>query len=888
MKSNVFQFRSTRTSFILIMTPVLGCLTLLLIFFGNYQDHKTSHRHLQSTADLLTKSYRDLLARPLWNVDTTRVQQLLDTITNDPDVAGTIVFDDTFSRFGSNGVLTSLAFEEVLTLTELVEKQKHTLKDILRIHGKGKNSTSPYYERIVRSTDIFFTTDAGPEKIGSMFIVLTAKNHIAQFNSKLKHDFFIIFIITTAFIITLLFVYSRTTSLPLKRLHDVIRAIQKGDEHNVVSWESNDEIGQAIKAFNELQTQQSDFRKEIIKSKEEWENTFDSITDIVTLQNTDMQFVKVNQAGCASLSLSYNEIIGKHCYELFHGSDKPCTECPLLITKETFQPYSTEIYHEKLDKTFLVSAAPILNQDGQLTHITHVAKDISSYKELEKERLRLATAIDQASETIMITDAEGYIQYVNPAFEKITGYSAREAIGQHAHFLNNGTQTASFHEKLWNTIRQGNTWGGHFTNKHKDGSLFEEEATISPVKNSAGEITNFIAVKRDVSKEVSLAKQLRQATKMEAIGTLAGGIAHDFNNILAAILGYSEMARAQLPGDDPIGKDLDQVIKAGRRATDLVKQILTFSRQGEEDLKPLKVQIILKEVLKLLRSSLPATIQLKESIDTKCGSILADSTQIHQVLMNLCTNAKHAIGSELGTLSLSLSEVEISAPNTIAGCPQIVHGLYLDLEISDTGCGMDSLTQSKIFDPFFTTKEKGQGTGLGLSVVHGIIKQHKGEMTVSSELGQGTIFHIYLPVIDHKEVQAEQAFTEAIPEGNERILLVDDEPVIAHMLERTLNCLGYTVTVFSNPTEAVNNYTLHPDDYDLVITDMTMPEMTGTTLSQKLLALQPDLPIILCTGFSEALDEAKAKSLGIREYVMKPVDKRTLAKAIRRALTLTS
>lgn len=881
---NILQFRRTRTSFILIITPVLACLGLLLVFWGNYQDHEESHQHLHATAELLTKSYRDLLARPLWNVDAVRVQQVLDTITNDPDVAGTIVFDDTLSSFGSNGVLTGLTYDEVLEITELVKNEKHTLIDLFSIHGWCDSEDLPFNGSIVRHTEITFATDVVSEKVGTMFIVLTAKDRISQFNSKLKHDAFNILVITAGFILTLLLVYSRTTSLPLKRLHDVILAIQKGEEQVVVSWESNDEIGRAIKAFNELQVQQLDFKKEIIKSKEEWEKTFDAITDIVTLQNTDLQFVKINLAGCTSLSLTYDNILGKHCHELFHGSSEPCTGCPVLVTKETFQPHSEEIYHAKLGKTFLVSAAPVINQEGKLTHIAHVAKDITNYKAIEEDRIRLAAAIDQASETIMITDPEGYIQYVNPAFEKTTGYTCKEAIGQHAHFLNSGKEKPSFYEKLWNTLRQGNTWSGHFTNKHKDGSLFEEEATVSPVKNSDGEITNFVAVKRDVSREVSLEKQLRQAMKMEAIGTLSGGIAHDFNNILAAIIGYSEMAKAQLPAGDPIAKDLDQVLRAGRRATDLVKQILTFSRQGEEDLKPFKVQIIIKEVLKMLRSTLPTTIQIKENIAVNSSPILADSTQIHQVLMNLCTNAKHALGNKGGSLSISLSEVYVTESEPIVDCPQLEHGTYLDIEISDTGCGMDRRTQEKIFDPFFTTKETGQGTGLGLSVVHGIIKQHKGEITVVSESNRGTTFHIYLPVINEKEVSAEQVVNEIIVGGSEGILLVDDEPVVAHMLERVLNHLGYTVTVFSSSTEALDSYKKNPDAFDLVITDMTMPEMTGTELSQKLLALRADLPVILCTGFSEALDEAKVKSFGIREYVMKPVDKYTLAKTIRRAL----
>ncbi len=391
--------------------------------------------------------------------------------------------------------------------------------------------------------------------------------------------------------------------------------------------------------------------------------------------------------------------------------------------------------------------------------------------------------------------------------------------------------------------------------------------------------------KRTEFENRKLEKQLRQAQKMEAVGTLAGGIAHDFNNILTAILGYSEMARLQLPPDHRIGKNLDQVILGVNRATDLVQQILTFSRQEEEKLQPLHVQYIIKEALKLLRASLPTTIQLKTQIMTNCHPILANPIQIHQVLMNLCSNAKDAIGEASGTLSVSLTEIEVTEDGAIKGCPQIISGAYLDLEIRDTGCGMDDLTLSKLFDPFFTTKEKGKGTGLGLAVVHGIIKQHNGEITVSSKPAQGTIFNIYLPVIDEEYEVVEQDKIEDIPQGNgERILFVDDEPVIANMMQESLESLGYFVTVFTRSVEALEAYQKNPGDFDLVITDMTMPEMTGVDLTKKLLALQPGLPIILCTGFSEAVNETKAKALGVREYIKKPVEQLVLAKTVKKAL----
>jgi PAS domain S-box-containing protein len=552
---------------------------------------------------------------------------------------------------------------------------------------------------------------------------------------------------------------------------------------------------------------------------------------------------------------------------------------------------SLAIASDKFGQGKLSYELPITGHDeiGRLTvtfnqMVANIGKAKAEQKEAEEDRMRLAAAIDQASEAVVITDVEGNIQYVNPAFVKLTGYSREEAIGQNPRILKSGTQDQAFYEKMWKTILQGGVWRDHLVSRKKDGSLFSEEVTISPVKNNEGQISNFVAVKRDVSKEVSLERQLRQAMKMEAIGTLTGGIAHDFNNILTAILGYTEIAKVQLPADAQVRKDLDQVMMAGKRATDLVKQLLTFSRQGEEDYQVLKIQLIIKEVLKLLRSSLPTTIQLKEDIVETTGPVLADPTQIHQVLMNLCTNAKHAIGAEMGTLSVSLSEIQVTDSSLIVDCPQIAHGHYLDLAISDTGSGMDELTRSKIFDPFFTTKEKGKGTGLGLAVVHGIIKQHKGEITVSSRLGQGTTFHIYLPISREEESAEQLLSTEIMPQGSERILLVDDETMIVQVLQRILNDLGYTVSVFTSSVEALEAYTKKPDDYDLLITDMTMPEMTGTDLAGKVLAIRPDLPVILCTGYNETMDAEKAALLGINEYIMKPVDNLTLANTIRKAL----
>ena len=587
--------------------------------------------------------------------------------------------------------------------------------------------------------------------------------------------------------------------------------------------------------------------------------------------------------------LGYSITTENEWYEAIHPEDREnSTREYKKLLDGTIDHFSVQFRIKHNDGSWCIwseNGNYITDETGQPSLWIGACSDITVQIAAEKERARLVTAIDQSSETVVITDLNGTIQYVNPAFEKLTGYDKDEVIGQNPRVLSSGKHDVAFYEKMWDTLLQGNTWKGHLINKKKDGSLFEEEATVSPVKNEAGNVTNFVAVKRDVTHEISLEKQLRQAMKMEAIGTLAGGIAHDFNNILSAILGYTEIAKAQLPADNKIRNDLDQVIIAGQRATDLVKQILTFSRQSEELFKPLDVQVILTEVLKLLRSSLPSTISLKENISKDCDMVFANSTQIHQVIMNICTNAKDAIGEEIGTLEVSLSEIQFTKTNDIATYPQMANGSYLDIEIRDTGCGMNSSTQAKIFDPFYTTKERGKGTGIGLAVVHGIIKQHKGEITVTSEPGHGTTFHIYLPVIEHQETLEEQVVSQKLPLGNgERILFVDDEVSIISMMQITLSNLGYSVTVFDSSLEAFDAYQQNPEYFDIIITDMTMPQMTGLEMSKKLLEIQPDLPIILCTGFSETIDNIKAKSFGISAFINKPIHQLTLAKTIQKVL----
>jgi CheY-like chemotaxis protein/two-component sensor histidine kinase len=369
---------------------------------------------------------------------------------------------------------------------------------------------------------------------------------------------------------------------------------------------------------------------------------------------------------------------------------------------------------------------------------------------------------------------------------------------------------------------------------------------------------------------------------MEAIGTLAGGIAHDFNNILAAILGYAELAGFDLERDSHANKNLDNVIRASYRAKDLVKQILSFSRQSEKEKKPIHISSIIKESIKLLRASLPTTIDIRQDIEPNSGIINANPTQIHQVMMNLCTNAAHAMSEKGGILEVTLTNVALDASAELIH-PDLQPGRYLRLKVSDTGEGIPAEILERIFEPYFTTKDISKGTGLGLAVAHGIVKSHQGAIKAQSEPGMGTNFTVYFPII-RKDPLAEKKVTELIPKGEERILYVDDEKTLVDIGQQMLKRLGYSVVTKTNSLEALEEFQKGPEKFDLVITDMTMPNLTGVELSQRLMEIRPDLPIILCTGYSEKIDAQMAKSMGIRGFLMKPPAIQDMANTIREVL----
>ena len=423
--------------------------------------------------------------------------------------------------------------------------------------------------------------------------------------------------------------------------------------------------------------------------------------------------------------------------------------------------------------------------------------------------------------------------------------------------------------------------------KKKDGTVFPVEIT-----NGIFEIMGrkkIIGAVRDITDRVQaeerrheLETQLQQAHKMEAIGTLAGGIAHDFNNILSPIMIHSEMAMMALPPDSPIRNSLDQIFKAGERARDMIKQVLAFSRQRQQEKAPIKLSFILNEVLRLLRSSIPSTIVIRHSIKTEVDTVLADPTQIHQVLLNLCTNASYDMREKGGELEIELDDLNLD-PETVSQFEGLNPGSYLRLTVKDTGHGIDPEIIDRIFDPYFTTKDVGEGTGMGLAVVHGIVKSHGGDITVESGLEKGTTFQVLFPKYEEDIPKVSEPVV-LVQRGTEQILFVDDEKVAVDAIQPMLESLGYKIIARTSSIEALEAFRNNPQEFDLVISDMTMPNMTGKDLTKELMSIRSNIPIILCTGFSDQIDEHKAKAMGIRAFVMKPIVMGQIASTIREVL----
>ncbi len=537
----------------------------------------------------------------------------------------------------------------------------------------------------------------------------------------------------------------------------------------------------------------------------------------------------------------------------------------------------------RLGRTFDNHIQPISGDQGEVVRLAVLAVDITNLRKAEEAQRRLATAIEQSAEAVVITDLDGAIQYANPATEHITGFECSEIVGSNPRIFKSGEHGKAFYEQLWNTITAGNVWSGRIINKKKDGTLYHEDATISPVRDASGKTVNFVAVKRDVSKEVSLQKQLLQAQKMEAIGTLAKGVAHDFNNLLTVVMGFSELLLADKDEGDSSYADLKKIHQAGQKGADLVRRLLAFSRKSDVKPRPLNLNRQIEQLREMMSRTIPKMINIDIIFGNDLKLVNADPTQMDQILMNLAINAEHAM-TDGGTLTIETRNVVLDDEYCrlhVGSKP----GDYVLLRVSDTGHGMDNETLKHVFEPFFTKKGVGRGTGLGLAMVYGIVKQHDGYITCNSESGHGTTFNIYLPAFLAEREQAATSTREPMPGGGrETVLLVDDEEYVRDLGKRILERSGYTVLTAANGKEALELYKRERTRISLVILDLIMPEMGGMQCLEELLKIAPKARVLIASGFAANGHSKEVMETGARGFVAKPYNVRQMLQAVRGVL----
>ena len=637
----------------------------------------------------------------------------------------------------------------------------------------------------------------------------------------------------------------------------------------------------------------------IRESEERFRTSFDADSIGRTLTDTDGSLLRVNPRLCAMLGYRAEEISTMPFSAITHPDDLAASRegVRCLLAGEQ-QAYRLEKRYLRKDGSPLwteMTTTLLRDEQGKPLHFITGILDISERKKtedaLQESEANYRFVLSLMQESLSVIDTDGnFLMANNTAAKNLTGGRPEDLNGKNIQQLIPEDQSRKLLTTFRRTVDSGTPLIQEVLVTLPEGNRWFHN-TLQPLEYGREKIKAVLSISLDITErkqaeaeQSKLQAQLHQAQKMEAIGTLAGGIAHDFNNILGAILGYTELVREDCSQNPETVHDLDQILLAGNRAKDLVRQILAFSRQAEAEKIPLQPAVIVKEALKLLRASLPTTIAINQDIDAETALILADPTQIHQLTVNLCTNAFHAMEEHGGTLSVSLSNVRL--PHREQGAnDDMATKPFVRLSISDTGTGIASEIRENIFDPYFTTKGAGKGTGMGLAIVHGIVKSYGGTITCESQPGRGTTFHITLPALTEFTPTIEALDKEAaISAGNERILLIDDEEILLEITQTTLQRLGYHVTVRRSSLEALSSFQNQPTAYDLVITDQTMPGMTGFDMARRMLQIRPDLPIILCTGYSSLISEDQALAMGIKGFALKPLAKKDIAALIRKVL----
>ena len=609
-----------------------------------------------------------------------------------------------------------------------------------------------------------------------------------------------------------------------------------------------------------------------------------SINDIVRVVNLDGNIVYVNDAHNKIMDLGPHPCLGKKFDELMRGFYLKGSPQSIIDKTVRHGKSNEEVVVSSIDgSTFTLDLKTHLIEDSTSTpYIVGIATNVTEKKKSDRQRELLLAATEQSPQAVFITNSERIIEYVNTASEQQTGFTRQEIVGMNLRVLRSNKHDRQFYINLWAALSTGHMWTGQTINKKKDGSLYTADTTISSVKDDNGAITNYVCVQRDISNEIEIYEKIAQIQKIESLGTLAGGMVHDLNNMLFPILGNTEILLMDSSVHSPKTIEiLEQIYESALQAKELVQQVLTFSRHKKIERYPLHIQDSIDIVLKLMKHGIPRSVSIEKDIDSSSPPVIADPTQIHQIIMNLVSNGLHAMDKAGGVIKISL------VPENVDGTGEhdtIRPGNYICLSVSDTGAGMSKEVMNHIFEPFYTTRANGQGTGMGLSVVSGIVKDMGGGIKVYSRLKEGSEFRIYFPCGSIKDIveqpQPREIKKKISLDRQHQVLFVDDEDVILKVATSMLERLNCHTTTMTDPLDALAHFQENPLGYDLVITDMYMPHMNGDNLAESIREIRPDIPIFFCTGFSDDITVDMISRLGVSAVLAKPLSIKELSDKI--------